>query len=329
MVRSIFPHRVGRVALAGCNVVMLIVLGLAIEPQASATETVTIAAAGDIACKPQGDYFDGSNPDACQFRETASAIQSEIDAGTVQAVVALGDTQYSSGTTYQYNNSYHLSWGSFRSSTRPAAGNHEWLTPMAGGFFDYFSSTTPQIAPGRYYYSYDLGAWHVIVLDSDCSNLPGPPSNPDNGCVPGSPQMEWLEQDLTSSSALCTLAYWHHPVFSSAESGYNAKTLPFWRALYAAGVDVVLNGHRHVYERFRPQRPDGRRDNAEGIVEFVVGSGGADHGDLQSGLAPNEVVRDNSSFGYLRLSLDASTYSYRFVPVAGSTFTDSGSARCH
>jgi hypothetical protein len=141
--------------------------------------------------------------------------------------------------------------------------------------------------------------------------------------------MDWLQQDLASDTATCTLAYWHHPVFSSAETGYNHKTLPFWKLLYANGVDVILNGHRHVYERFAPQAPDGTLDQTNGIVEFIVGTGGDDHGVLQSAPARNEVVRDDTSFGYLKLTMQRSGYSFRFVPVAGGTFTDSGSGTCH
>ena len=311
------------------NVLLALTLAVWAVPQAGAASSVTIAAAGDIACKPQGAYFDGSMDRYCQFRETARAIRAEIAAGTVQEVFALGDTQYSSGTTYQYDNAYDDTWGTFVGATRPTPGNHEYLTANAAGYFEYFAPTTPEISSGHYYYSYDLGAWHVIVLDSNCKYLPGPPSNPDNGCVVNSPQMDWLEKDLAADTATCTLAYWHHPVFSSAEAGYNPKTLPFWRALWAAGVDVVLNGHRHVYERFAPQAPDGTMDRQNGIVEFIAGTGGDDHGVLQASPAPNEVVRDNTSFGYLKLTLEASGYSYRFVPVGDGSFSDSGSRSCH
>ena len=297
-------------------------------PHATAGGTATLAAAGDIACRPNGGRFGGDNPEACQFRATASAIDAEVTAGTVDAVMPLGDTQYASGAHDEYADAYDPTWGVFKDVTHPAVGNHEWRTPMAGGFFDEFSPTTPGIALGRYYYSFDLGTWHVIVLDSDCADLPGPAWNPTNGCVPGSPQLRWLHKDLAASTALCTLAAWHHPVFSSAESGFNPTTLPFWRALFDAGVDVVLNGHRHVYERFAPQRPDGT-PQANGIVEFIAGTGGDDHGDLQPSMAPNEVARDNTSFGYLRLTLSPTGYAFSFVPVAGGTFTDSGDGGCH
>ena len=213
--------------------------------------------------------------------------------------------------------------------TEPAAGNHEWLTHRADGFFNYFSPTTSQISRGRYYYSYDLGTWHVIVLDSDCEKLLGPPSNPGNGCVRNSPQMNWLESDLAHTSGECTLAYWHHPRFSSGETGDIVKTAPFWRALYAAGADVVLTGHRHMYERFAPQDPDGNLDRQNGIVEFVVGTGGNDHGVIQAPLGANEVVRNNTTFGYLKMTLDTGGYTYRFVPVAGGSFSDSGTGTCH
>jgi hypothetical protein len=311
------------------NVLLAVALAVTVAPTAGAASSVTIAAAGDIACKPQGLYFDGSMADYCQFRATAEAIKAELDAGTVQEVFALGDTQYSSGTMYQYLNSYDPTWGTFKVTTRPTPGNHEYLTPNAADYFEYFAPTTPEISAGRYYYSYDLGSWHVIVLDSNCKYLPGPTWNPDNGCVMGSPQMDWLAQDLANDAATCTLAYWHHPMFSSAESGFNQKTLPFWKVLYANGVDVVLNGHRHVYERFAPQDPDGTVDPQNGMVEFIAGTGGDDHGVLQPSAAPNEIVRDNTSFGYLKLVLETFGYSYQFVPVAGGSFTDSGTGTCH
>jgi hypothetical protein len=324
------PRRRLRTGLAiPVAIVLLFVATSASTTAAPKPRGVGIAAAGDIACKPNGPYFDGSNPKFCQFRATAQAIQDEIAAGTVERVLPLGDTQYAQGTLSEYQNSYDPSWGAFKSATEPAVGNHEWLTPNAAGYFDYFSPTTPQIGSAHYYYSYDVGSWHIIVLDSDCSLLPGPPSNPDNGCVGNSPQMNWLENDLASHPATCTLAYWHHPRFSSAETGDIVKTAPFWRALYAAGADVILNGHRHVYERFAPLDPDGNVDRSSGIVEFVVGTGGDDHGVLQASAAPNEAVRNNTAFGYLKMTLGSGGYSYRFVSVAGSSFSDSGSGNCH
>jgi hypothetical protein len=319
-----------RIGLAFLSAVVVVVFAIASVPAASAGgSSVGIAAAGDIACKPDGPYFDGSNPDACQFRATAQAIQDEIAAGTVQRVLPLGDTQYHNGSSFQYTNSYDPSWGAFKSLSEPTTGNHEWLSANAEGFFDYFSPTVPQISLGHYYYSYDLGTWHIIALDSNCSSLPGSPSNPDNGCVQNSPQMDWLENDLAHNSAACTLAYWHHPRFSSGETGDIPKTTPFWNALYAAGTDVILTAHRHMYERYAPQDPDGNLDPTNGITEFVVGTGGDDHGVIQAPLAANEVVRNDATFGYLRMTLESGAYTYSFVPVAGGSFTDSGSGTCH
>jgi hypothetical protein len=309
--------------------ILALALGAMIVPSASATGAMTIAAAGDIACKPQGAYFDGSKANYCQFRATANAIRSEIHAGTVQRVLALGDTQYSSGTTYQYANAYDPTWGTFKASTEPSPGNHEYGTAQASGYFQYFAPTTPQISRGRYYYSYDLGSWHMIVIDSNCADLPGPSWNPDAGCVNGSPEMNWLQNDLANHDVGCTLAYWHHPIFSSAETGYDPKMLPMWRVLADAGVDVVLTGHRHVYERFAPLAADGTLDRTNGMVQFVVGTGGDDHGTLQSSMAPNEVVRNNTTFGYLKMTLGSGSYSWTFVPVTGGTFSDSGSRSCH
>jgi len=223
-------------------------------------------------------------------------------------VLTLGDNAYEDGSLSEYTSYYAPNWGMYKTS--PTPGNHGYHTPNAEGYFDYFGAQ----APGPYY-SYNVGSWHLISLNSEI------------GHSAGSPQEQWLKADLSSSPNRCTLAYWHRPRFSSgSDHGSDASYDPFWRDLYAAGADVVLNGHDHDYERFAPQNPGGVADPA-GIREFVVGTGG--HG-LYSFNTPvaNSVVRNSTSYGVLKLTLHPGSYDWQFVPAAGSTFTDSGSSTC-
>jgi hypothetical protein len=192
-------------------------------------------------------------------------------------------------------------------------GNHEYLTAGASGYFGYFGAAASPTEPGctvncKGYYSYDLGTWHIIALNSMCQNV--------GGCGASSPMVTWLKGDLAAHPSSCTLAYWHHPVFSSgAEHGSNPKMIPSWDALYAAGAEVVLSGHDHSYERFAPQTSSGVADPAQGIREFVVGTGGKSH-----------YASDTN--GVLKLTLHPSSYEWQFVPEAGKTFSDFGSASC-
>jgi acid phosphatase type 7 len=248
----------------------------------------------------------------------------------VSAVAALGDVQYYCGGAAAFAASYDPSWGRFKSRTRPAVGNHEYLTGnpsgvatdcdatgQAAGYFGYFGAAAG--APNQGYYSYDLGAWHIIVLNSNCLQA--------GGCGPGSPQDVWLQADLAAHPALCTLAYWHIPLWSSG--GRSAQnSLTFVKRLYAAKVEVILTGHDHIYERFAPQTPTGAADPLNGIRSFVVGTGGSNHTTIPS-VASNSEVRNADTFGILRLTLRPNSYDWRFVPEPGKTFTDGGSASCH
>jgi len=240
------------------------------------------------------------------------------------AVLTLGDNQYDGGALSAFLASFDPTWGRMKSMMRPVAGNHEYGASDAAGYFDYFNgsgqSTGPAGERGKGYYSYDIGAWHLIALNSNCDKV--------GGCNAGSPQLQWLKSDLAAHRNKCTLAYWHHPAFSSGDHGDNSSVLPLWQALYDDNADVVLNGHDHDYERFAPQTPGGQLDPVRGIREFVSGTGGRNHYDITSP-KPNSEVHDTDTFGVLRLTLHASSYDWRFVPEPGKTFTDSGTGSCH
>jgi hypothetical protein len=211
--------------------------------------------------------------------------------------------------------------------TYPAVGNHEYQktggtecdgTASASGYFDYFGARAGD--PNKAYYSFDLGSWHIIALNSMCYK--------GGGCEAGSPQEKWLRAELAASTADCTLAFWHHPRFSSGPSGDDTKTAAFWEALYEAGADIVLSGHDHMYERFAPQTPSATPDAARGIREFVVGTGGRSLFSFSSTVRPNSEVR-SKTYGVLKLVLRPTGYDWQFLAEQGKTFTDSGSTECH
>ena len=171
------------------------------------------------------------------------------------------------------------------------------------------------------FYSYELGSWHIIVLNSECKDI--------GGCQAGSREEKWLRADLAAHSAACTLAYWHKPLFSSGGAhGNDAEMRPFWQALYEARATIVVNGHDHDYERFAPQSPDGAADAARGIREFVAGTGGKNHRPFGT-IQPNSEARNADAFGLLKLTLREKSYDWQFIPEAGKTFADSGTGTCH
>ena len=227
-------------------------------------------------------------------------------------VFTAGDNAYEAGTPDQYTLCYKPTWGRQRSRTRPSPGNHDYRNP--DGYNGYFGALAGDSGAG--YYSYDLGAWHIISLNSNIS------------MAAGSAQEQWLRSDLSLHPAPCSLAYWHHPRFSSGEHGSSTAPQPLWQALYDANADVVISGHDHAYERFAPQTPEGTLDTARGIREFVVGTGGAEFYEFPS-IRPNSEVRQNTTHGVIKLTLRAHGYDWEFVPVAGGTFRDSGSGTCH
>jgi acid phosphatase type 7 len=271
-----------------------------------------IAAAGDIACDPANSSFNAGNGISTQCRQKYTS-NSLVNA-KFKAVLALGDTQYESGVYDAYLKSYDPTWGRVKAISRPVPGNHEYRTSGAGGYFRYFGALAGD--PSNGYYSYDLGNWHIIALNSATAH------------DAGSAQVKWLQGDLAASTKPCTLAYFHHPRWSSGPHGNDTSVGPFWNALYTARADVVLVGHDHTYERFAPQSPSGAADSSNGIRQFVVGTGGKTLYNFPS-IKPNSQARNNTTYGVLMLKLQSSSYSWRFVPEAGGTFTDSGTTSCH
>ena len=273
------------------------------KAQAASDGSAILAGAGDIA-----DCRDLSGAEA-----TAKLL--ERIPGTV---IAVGDLAYPDGTKQNFE-CYDKTWGRVKSRTRPAPGNHEFHSAGAAYYFSYFGPAAGDAKHG--YYSYELGFWHVISLNSECEAI--------GGCNAGSQQEMWLRADLAAHPAACTLAYFHKPLFSSGSAhGDDIEIKPLWQALYDANADVVVSGHDHDYERFAPQAPDGAADRKRGIREFVVGTGGKNlrpFGDTK----PNSEVRYVGSFGILKLTLHVHSYDLEFIPVEGSTFRDGGTGQCH
>jgi hypothetical protein len=233
-------------------------------------------------------------------------------------VFTLGDNAYQTGSASEYGNCYQTGWGAEKGRTRPAPGDRDYLTTAATGYFNYFGALAGD--PEKGYYSYNFGHWHVVVLNSMCERV--------GGCTPNSPMITWLKADLAANPAKCTLAYFHHPLFTSGLNGPNSKMRPAWNALYAAKADVIINGHDNDYERFARQMPDGTLNETRGIRQFVVGTGGARLSGFGA-IMPNSEIRDASTFGVLKLKLHPSSYDWQFLPAAGGGFTDSGSTNCY
>lgn len=280
--------------------------GVAVAKQDSGDEdgnTVVLLTAGDIAaCDSIGDDL------------TADLLDDYE--GTI---LLLGDTAYQSGTPEEFAECYEPTWGRHKDRTYPSLGDHEYNTPGASGYFDYFGEVAGD--PEKGYYSFDLGTWHIVVLNANCSKI--------GGCEAGSPQEQWLREDLAAHPAACTLAAIHTPRFSSGTThGSNPAMSAFWDALYEAGADVVLSGNEHNYERFAPQTPNGIRDDRQGIRQFVVGTGGVGHYPIGPAIA-NSEVRNDEDWGILRMTLRPGSYDWEFIPVEGQSFTDSGSGVCN
>jgi hypothetical protein len=283
----------------------------------SKTEPTNPGSADDGKKAPPVLVGAGDIADCDSLGDEATAEVLEGISGTVFTV---GDNAYESGTAAEFNHCYGPTWGRYKARTKPAVGDEEYETPGASGYFGYFGAAAGD--PRKGYYSYDLGSWHIVVLNSHCT--------PARGCASGSTQEQWLKVDLATHRSACTLAYWHQPRFSSSQSALSSvpSVKPFWDDLYKAGAEVVINGHQHNYERFAPQTPGGVADSGRGIREFVVGTGGAPLHPFGT-TKPNSQVRNGHTHGVLKLTLRPGSYDWRFVPVAGQSFTDSGTTSCH
>jgi len=279
-----------------------------------------VMAAGDIACDPADPNFNGGRGTgtACRQWDTANLL------GAADLVLALGDNQYECGGLAAYMASFDVSWGAFKARIRPAIGNHEHQptsgpqafgtncdgTLSAAGYFTYFGSAAPASV-----YSFDAAGWHFATLDSSCFLA--------NCAV----QASWLSSDLAAHPTACSLVFYHHPRWSSGEQPGLIFRDPFWRAAAAGGADIVLGGHDHLYERFAPMDGEGAASD-RGVREFVVGTGGYNLTRIVAP-QPNSEARNTRAFGVVQLTLYPDSYAWQFVPIAGQTYSDSGTGVCH
>ena len=275
----------------------------------TATVTITVYAVGT-----GSEVFVGAGDVADCARTTDDATANLLD-NIPGTVFTIGDNSYPA-TAAGFSNCYAPTWGRHKARTHPTAGDNDYDQANAAPYFSYFGAAAGD--PTKGYYSYNLGAWHIIHLNSNCSNV--------GGCRASSPQGQWLQADLAANPRACILAIHHEPLFSS--KGGDSDMRDFWTPLYAAGADVVLSGHRHNYERFAPQTPAGVADPARGIRQFVVGTGGSSLSSASSTTAANSQVRNSSTHGVIKLTLHPTSYDWQFVPIAGQTFTDSGTTSC-
>jgi hypothetical protein len=313
-----------RVAVTGSNAAGSSSASSAPTSVVTAADPV-VGAAGDIACDPADPNFNSGagTASACHMRAVSDLLlQSHLT-----AVLGLGDEQYECAGLSAFASSYDPTWGRLKSITYPAPGNHEYQTSggtncdaagNAAGYYTYFGAAAGD--PSKGYYSFDLGTWHLIALNASCAKV--------GGCGAGSPEEIWLKNDLATHTNRCTMAFWHNPRYSSGGVGNDSTFSPFWQDLYNANAELVLVGHDHEYERFAPQNASSGLDTARGIREFVVGTGGKTHTNFAT-IRANSEVRNNDTFGFLKLTLHPSSYDWQFVPEPGKTFTDSGSTACH
>jgi len=272
-----------------------------------------IVAAGDISC-------DSATPQLpCKSKETSDLIMTERALHPALVVLPLGDLQYESGTLAEFKKSYHVTWGRVNEYAHPTTGNHEYETRGASGYFDYFASVGVAVgARTEGWYSYNIGEWHFVALNSNCGSI--------GGCAAGSAEYRWLQGDLLLSKQKCTVAYMHHPFLSSGQNGSTPELLPLMRLLYENNVEIVLAGHDHLYERFNQVTPDQVPDPAKGLRLFTVGTGGRDLY-LFPTVLPNSAARYNQNFGVLRITMKDAAYEWSFVNIAGIV-GDSGSGVC-
>lgn len=295
-------------------------LNQSLESDSPDSRPKKVVAVGDIACDPSDKNFSGGSKSYCQ----ASATYGLVKKLKPDAILALGDLQYEDGSLDKFMQSYDKNWGQIKHSIYPVAGNHEYLTSGAEGYFNYFNegqSSGRAGEVGKGYYSADIGIWHIIALNSNCAEV--------GGCGENSPQLNWLEQDLSSSKHACILAFWHHPHFSSGRYALDKKTIdrstPFWEALLRHKADVILNSHDHLYERFAPQTSDGK-PSSSGVRQFTVGTGGKVlYKQLLKQFNSERLIDDQ--FGVLSMRLSPNAYEWNFVGIDGKIL-DSGHQQC-
>ncbi|HEX8695643.1 MAG TPA: metallophosphoesterase [Longimicrobium sp.] len=268
------------------------------------------ACGGDRGAGPRTSVVAAGDIASCWWRadEATARLLDRIDG----VVLAVGDLAYQNGTPQQFARCYGPTWGRHRDRTRPVPGNHEYRTD-GEGYWTYFGDRAGQ--RGKGWYSFEVDGWHVVALNSE------------EPMEEGSEQLEWLRRDLRAHPTRCALAYMHHPAFSSGKHGAARRVQEVFRVLYDGGVDVLLSGHEHSYERFAPQAPGGRLDRRRGVRQFVVGTGGAPTYPFRE-LAPNSEAANYRTHGVLRLVFHGDGYEWEFVPVRGHSFTDRGRGTC-
>jgi hypothetical protein len=264
-----------------------------------------------------GDIAECQNKTAAQSgaMKTAILVEGLLGESSNSSVITIGDHTYPNGTAQEFSDCYAPTWGRFKQKTFPAPGNHDYLTPLAAGYFDYFGERAGPARRG--YYSFDVAGWHVISLNSNIAD--------DNGAD----QLKWLREDLAANKSQCTIAYWHHPLYTSSLRGPYKWMRPAWKILQEAGADIVLTAHDHHYERFAPQDAEGNVDPSRGMRQFLIGSGGVNLSGVTDPPRPNSEVQITRNFGVLRLDLQQGKYAWEFVPAAGSDARDSGTGSCH
>jgi acid phosphatase type 7 len=291
-------------SMASAMLIACLAAALTAAPGSGRTASVTLVGAGDIA--------------GCS-EERASGATADLLGRIGGTVYTLGDNVQGDGDINEFRNCYDPTWGKYKKRTRSTVGNHEYHTPDARPYYDYFGARAG--SPRRGYYSYDRGRWHVVVLNSNCGQV--------GGCLSDSPQGRWLKEDLRDNPSRCTLALFHHPLQATGTNTPSPQVRPFWSMLHDRGADVILSGHAHRYERHAPMTPGGKR-SANGIRQFVVGTGGADGGtEIHEDQTPNLQVVEVGTPGVLRLNLRSDSYAWKFVPIANRSFTDSGTDSCH
>lgn len=306
----------------GSLIAGLVLLGLALlvtarigsgsvvmSPSASVAAATPSGSPASTASGTQADAVLLAVGDIAFCDASADELVGDLAARMRGTIALLGDNVYPKGSSDEFANCFDPAWGGLRDRLRPVPGNHEYETKDASGYFSYFGVVAGDPAEG--WYSYDLGAWHVVALNSECGVI--------GGCGSGSAQQAWLVADLAAHPAACTLAYWHHPRYSSGRHGDNDMTEALWRALSDAGADVVLSGHDHDYERLAP---------VDGIRSFVVGTGGRSLYPWPGSPGPFTEVRGNDTYGLLELTLRPTDYSWRFVAAAGGSLADEGDGTC-